>query len=523
MATTTPADETVEPGAEPPPSPPPARSRSVRRRRALLGVALAAGLVAVGGVGAAALVRSPADRAARTAPPPNSLLTAPVVSQVLTPSIAARAVVYPPSQYNVVPAAASPEVTALFVSELGVKPGDTVTAGKLLAEVSGQPLFALPGPVPAYRDLRPGSTGPDVAELQSALAGLGHGRGDDDEGSYGPGTAAAVSAFYRALGYPVPATGATTQQAVDTAQKAVDSDRQTLENLTAQKKAATTAPRNPPPAQPSQPSQQAQPAQPAQQQPTGDLDHQLASARKQLATDQAALAKAEAANGPMVPAAHVLFLPALPATVTAVNGAVGSPVSGPLLSLTSGGLAVTGQLTPAQAAGVVPGMAVELLEEVTGTTVHGTVSEVGAPTTAPPAGKVITLGGAGDAPAGAAPGGSPAQPAAGRPAGSTDNQPGGQSYAPVTITPDTPLPAAMNGRNLRLTVLKAKAGAPVTAVPVAAISTDAAGRTSVTRVDPAGNRTTVPVATGVTADGLVAVTPAEGARLRPGEQVVVGK
>ncbi|MFJ9946449.1 peptidoglycan-binding protein [Kitasatospora sp. NPDC091207] len=471
-------------------------------------MALGAGLVAVGGVGAATLVKSPAERAAQTAPPPNSLLTAPVVSQVLTPSIAARAVVYPPAQYNVVPAAASTEVTGLFVSQLGVKQGDTVAAGKLLAEVSGQPLFALPGPVPAYRDLKPGSTGPDVAELQSALAGLGHGSGDDDKGAYGPGTAAAVSDFYRGLGYPVPTTGATTQQAVDAAQKAVDAARQTVDNLTAQKKAGPTAPPPTPPPTP-------QPQQP----PAGDLDQQLVNARKQLAADQAALGKARAVNGPMVPAAHVLFLPALPATVTAVNGAVGSPVSGTLLSLTSGGLAVTGQLTPAQAAGVKPGMAVELLAEDTDTTVPGTVAEVGAATTVAPAGKVITLGGS------AAPGGGSGatQPgAAGPAAGAPNNQPGGQSYVPVTITPDTSLPAAMNGKNVRLTVLKAKAGAPVTAVPVAAISTDAAGRTSVTTVDAAGNRTTVPVTTGVTADGLVAATPAEGARLRPGDQVVVG-
>ncbi|MBO1418530.1 peptidoglycan-binding protein, partial [Streptomyces sp. FH025] len=170
-------------------------------------------------------MKSPAERAAQTAPPPNSLLTAPVVSQVLTRSLAARALVYPPAQYNVVPASASAEVTALFVSKLGVKSGDTVEAGQLLAEVSGQPLFALPGAVPAYRDLKPGSTGPDVSELQAALAGLGYSTGDDETGSYGAGTASAVTAFYRKLGYPAPTTGAATQQAVDAAQKAVDTDR----------------------------------------------------------------------------------------------------------------------------------------------------------------------------------------------------------------------------------------------------------------------------------------------------------
>ncbi|MFJ7273551.1 peptidoglycan-binding protein [Kitasatospora sp. NPDC098663] len=493
---------------QPLPSPPPARSRAARRRRVLLGVALAAALVAVGGVGAATLVKSPAERAAQTAPPPNSLITVPVVSQVLTPSITARAVVYPPAQYNVVPVAASAEVTQLFVSKLAVKQGDAVAAGKLLAEVSGKPLFALPGAVPAFRDLKPGSTGPDVAELQDALAGLGHGIDRDDKGTYGSGTAAAVSAFYGGLGYPVPTTGATTQQAVDTAQKAVDTDKQTVDGLAERKKAGSA-----------QPPTATTPPQAQQLPPSGDLDQQLVNAKKQLATDQAALARARAANGPMVPAAHVLFLPALPATVTAVNGAVGSPVSGTLLSLTSGGLAATGQLTPSQAAGVQPGMAVELLAEDTNITVPGTVADVGAPTSTPPAGRVIALGGAagggkGGPDGGGAPNGQPGQP---------NGQPGGQSYVPVTITPNTPLPAAMSGKNVRLTVLKAKAGAPVTAVPIAAVSTNAAGRTSVTTVDAAGNRTTVPVTTGVTADGLVAVTPAQGANLKAGDQVVVGK
>ncbi|MER7751540.1 peptidoglycan-binding domain-containing protein [Kitasatospora sp. NPDC097643] len=512
LTTTGTTDETA---VEPPPAA--TRSRAARRRRALAGVALAAALVAVGGVGAATLVKSPAERAAQAAPPPNSLITAPVVSQVLTKSVAARAVVYPPAQYNVVPAPAAADITQLFVSKLGVKPGDAVTAGQLLAEVSGQPLFALPGPVPAYRDIKPGGTGPDVAELQDALGGLGLAVGEDDKGVFGPGTAQAVTAFYRRLGYPVPTTGAATQQAVDAAQKAVDTDRQSLDGLLAQQKSGATRPTAPAPT--TAPTTAPTEAPPPAAGPGPDLDQQISAARKQLAADQAALAKARAVNGPMVPAAHAVFLPTLPATVTAVNGAVGSPATGPLLSLTSGGLSVTGQLTPGQAAGVKPGMAVEILAEDTGTTVTGTVAEVGAPTTAPPAGKVITLGGPAAAGGGASAPGQPGAPAAGAPNG----QAGGPGYVPVAITPSTPLPAALNGRNVRLTVLKDKAGAPVTAVPVAAISTNAAGLTSVTKVDATGTRTTVPVTTGVSADGLVAVAPAAGAELHPGDQVVVGK
>ncbi|MFD9128224.1 peptidoglycan-binding protein, partial [Kitasatospora sp. NPDC059571] len=203
----------------------------------------------------------------------------------------------------------------------------------------------------------------------------------------------------------------------------------------------------------------------------------------------------------------------LPAAVTAVNAGVGAPVAGPLLSLTSGPLAVTGQLTAAQAAGIKPGMAVEILAETSGTTARGVVGEVGAPTTAPPAGQVVAIGGA-----------APAVPAAG--AGGGEQGQGGQpvpAYVPLRIEPTGPLPPALGGQNVRITVLRSSTATPVLSVPAAAVYTEASGRTAVTRVDPAGRRITVPVTTGTDADGYVAVTPVQSAALQPGDQVVVGR
>ncbi|GAA1141252.1 hypothetical protein GCM10009664_07370 [Kitasatospora gansuensis] len=449
-----------------------------RRRRVLVAVATGAAVVSLGGMAAATLVKSPAERAAQTAPPPRSLLTAAVVSRVLNPAVTARAAVHPVTRYDVVPVPASPDVTQLYLSGLYVKPGDSVGSGQLLAEVSGQPLYLLKGPVPAYRDLKPGSSGPDVVELQEALAELGHQAGSDQKGFFGPGTKRAVTAFYRAIDHPVPVTGAATEQAVDAGQKAVDAAQQAVDTLTAQRQNDRYAP---------------------------GIDQQLSAARRQLATEKAALAKAVAANGPMVPAAHVVFLPALPASVTAVTSSVGMPVSGALLSLSSGGLTVTGQLTPAQAATVVPGMTVEILAEETGTRFTGTVAELGALSTTPPAGRVVTIGGT--------------APAAAPPVPTADALP----YVPVTVTPAADPPGALSGRNVRITIRKQDSGRPVTAVPVAAISTDAAGKTTVTTVNADGDRTTVAVTTGVTAEGMVAVVPADGSELRAGDQVVVGR
>ncbi|WP_199881570.1 peptidoglycan-binding domain-containing protein [Streptomyces sp. CB03911] len=489
-------------------------SRTARRRRILLAVAAAAALVSVGGLAASSLIKSPAERAARTAPPPATVLTAAATMQVLNPSVVLRGTVYPPTQYDVTPVSASAEITRLYVSGLEVKAGDQVVAGRLLAEVSGQPLFALAGAVPAYRDLKPGSTGPDIAQLQDALAALGLPAHGDDRGAFGAGTARAVTDFYARLGHPVPTTGALTQQAVDTARKAADTAQQSVDTLAAGKKAASGATADP----------SAAPAGTGAGATGPGLDQQLATAKKELTAARAALAKAESLNGPMVPAAHVVFLPAFPATVTAVNGSVGSPVSGPLLSLTSGGLSLTGQLTQAQAVAVRPGMPVEVLSEAGNTTVTGTVGGLGAPTTVAPAGKVIPIGGAGGGAGdpGTAAGGAAAGQGVGGGGGKAGGA-GGALYVPLTVTPNAPLPAGLNGQNVRITVLKGTSDVPVLTVPVAAVFTTSAGRTSVTRVDATGLRSTLAVTLGATDKGFVGVTPADGGELKAGDLVVVGQ
>ncbi|MCU7823721.1 peptidoglycan-binding protein [Kitasatospora sp. DSM 101779] len=488
------------------------RSRLVRRRRALLAVAASAALVACGGLGAAGLVKSPAERAADTAPPPGSVLTAEAAMKVLTRSTVTRGQVYPPTRYDVTPAPSSPEITQLYVSALSVKAGDAVANGQLLAEVSGRPLFVLKGAVPAYRDLKPGASGSDVAQLQAALAELGHLRGGDAEGEYGPGTARAVTDFYRQIGHPAPTAGAAAAQAVDAAKRAVDADQRTVDELKSRQSA---------PAAPPSDGASAAPSDQAGQSVLPDLAAQLDEAERKLSDDRAALARAEEADGPVVPAGEAVFLPVLPAAVTAVNAAVGGPVAGPLLSLTSGDLVVTGQLTPGQAPGIAPGMAVEILAENTGTVVRGKVAELGPRTTAAPAGRVIAIGGAAAASGsgsatGSASGGAAAAPAA--PAA-----PPAAAYVPLRITPDEPLPAALSGQNVRITVQRSATAQPVLCVPVAAVYTDATGRTAVTRIGSTGRKVTVPVTTGVNADGYVSVIPVQAAQLQPGDQVVVGR
>jgi Putative peptidoglycan binding domain. len=171
-------------------------------------------------------VKSPQQIAADTAAPPPTVTTAKVVSQILTSSVQMRGVVYPGTQYDVYPSA--PETgasgtgtgspaggsatgggssAAVYISRLDVAAGQTISNGEKLAEIDGEPLFALAGRVPAWRDITPGESGPDVAELQKALASLGYYTGGDTPGFFGTPTQDAVSLYYEHLGYTAPATG----------------------------------------------------------------------------------------------------------------------------------------------------------------------------------------------------------------------------------------------------------------------------------------------------------------------------
>ncbi len=185
-----------------------------RRKRITLAVGALAVLLALGGLIASATIKSPAQLAAATKPPAPTLLTAPVRRTVVSQTVLAQGVVGEPSEitglpgFNAGAVAGSGEDEQAIVTRIFIRPGGPVDAGVPILEVAGRPLFALPGTVPAYRNLSPGESGADVAQLQAGLEYLGFSVGADTAGTFGRGTAAAVSAFYHLIGYPVPqATG----------------------------------------------------------------------------------------------------------------------------------------------------------------------------------------------------------------------------------------------------------------------------------------------------------------------------
>jgi hypothetical protein len=421
--------------------PAPGGSRLARRRRVLLGVGIGAALLAVGGLIGASFVKSPQQLAADTAAPPPTVTTAAVVSQVLTSSVQMRGVIYPSVQYDVyvsapssssspgaagasaaASSAAGASTGAVYVSKLEVAAGDTIRNGEQLAELDGQPLFVLAGPVPAWRDLVPGESGPDVTELQNALASLGYYGGGDTPGYFGAATEDAVAAYYEHLGYTAPSSGG-------------------------------------------------------------------------------------------VPAADVVFLPSLPASVVAVNGAAGQQPGQPFLELAArGALALTGELPPAYAGQVKPGLKVSIYDEVTGVHATGTVANLGTATITVPTGTVVDVG------SGAA---SATSASSSSSSSSSSSGSGTTTFIPLSVAPSAPPGAARDGENVLVTVQTGQTEGPVLTVPVAAIVTSASGTSYVTVAGGRGTQTDMPVTPGISENGYVQVTPAHPGALSAGEQVVV--
>ncbi|MEV4599893.1 hypothetical protein AB0K15_21150 [Amycolatopsis sp. NPDC049253] len=168
----------------------------------LMGVALAAG---AGGWVVGSRITSPADAAAAHQPPPASLITVAVRKQKLTSTVTAQGTIAytgatPLTLTGSVGAPAGDAATA--ATQLVTKApeaGATVGSGARLLEVSGRPVFLLPGAVPMYRTLSDGMTGDDVEQLQAALTalGFGHPRG----GKFDAATQIQVKRWYERAGY----------------------------------------------------------------------------------------------------------------------------------------------------------------------------------------------------------------------------------------------------------------------------------------------------------------------------------
>jgi peptidoglycan hydrolase-like protein with peptidoglycan-binding domain len=176
------------------------RVRAGRRTIGLgLGVVVA---LALGAWMAGREIRSSAQVAAETAPPVPSAITAPVERRVLSSEVIVRGTVRYGSPQPVVLASSEAKQSSgdADIVTTRPRPGTRVDEGAAVMSVSGRPVFVLRGAQPSHRDLGPGTRGPDVAQLETALDRMGFAPGPVD-GRYDGQTGAAVAAWYESVGW----------------------------------------------------------------------------------------------------------------------------------------------------------------------------------------------------------------------------------------------------------------------------------------------------------------------------------
>jgi peptidoglycan hydrolase-like protein with peptidoglycan-binding domain len=210
-------------------------SRTIRRQRVVMLIAIGCAVLSTAGLVSARFVKSPLQVRVEASAPEPSVITAKVTRQVLSTTLVFRGAVGTASRLEVTPSLPQAAgANAAIVTAVRVHAGETIKAGGVLLEVAGRPLIALPGAVPTYRDLKPGDSGADVRQLQRALRSLGYFRATAD-GTFGTATKDAVSRLYRAIGYEVPTTGgpqgARDRQAIQAAADAVAGARRAVDDM----------------------------------------------------------------------------------------------------------------------------------------------------------------------------------------------------------------------------------------------------------------------------------------------------
>jgi len=397
----------------------------LRTRRFFL-AGLAVGIIAMSATGLAmvSLITSPGQVAAESAAPPRSVITAVARWEVLRDAIAMSGVV---RAARTVTVTASAPYSTVTVTRMPVKAGDRVWPGRVIAEIDGRPVVLLRGRLPAYRDLHEGDSGPDVAQLQSDLEGLGY-ADYDPRGYFGPSTSLALLLFYRHLGYQAPAY---------------------------------------------------HPARAGRGRPGTGAGQQAGQRTGRLRAAVPGLPDV------YLPRSEVTYIPARSALVVTVDARVGTAVGGgPVLSLATGHPYVTGTLSAHQASLVRRGDLAQLASASPALIAAGTVTRIGT------------------------------MPAVGGP------PPGGY---PVRVRSRRPLPQRLVGARIRLTLWTPVTAGPVLTVPLTTVFGARRGAPGYVIVTGrGGRRERVPVFTGPSAGGLIAVQPVRTGALRPGDRLLVG-
>lgn len=295
-------------------------------------------------------IQSPAEAAARTAPPTPSPILVPVEERVLTSDVVTRGTARFGLPQSLALATSALKSTTGVITTLPVR-GEQFEEGAVLLTVSGRPVFVLQGDIPVYRDLFPGLAGEDVRQLEAALERLGFDPGQVD-GVFDEQTTAAVADWYSSSGY-APFTATSEQLA----------ELRTLESelaLALQEKIA---------AQNTITQVSANDTQNAGQREVEWLTFLVDRLTQEV---EAARRRAESP----LPMDEIVFVPAFPVRVEEFGVKIGDAASGPILRVTNNQLAIDSSLPLAEAPLVKPGMAVAIDEPALGLQATGVVSRV---------------------------------------------------------------------------------------------------------------------------------------------------
>jgi peptidoglycan hydrolase-like protein with peptidoglycan-binding domain len=177
-------------------------------------VIVVAAVIAVAAAGwlAARQIRSPAQIASDAAPPTASQITVPVERRTLSAKVIVRGTVRFGGRQTVELGTSAVEQTSSDIVTEPARLHANLDAGDVALSVDGRPVFVLPGVVAMHRDLHRGSRGPDVRQLEQALADLRQSPGPVD-GVFDAATQGAVARFYVARTFePAGATDAQVDQ-----------------------------------------------------------------------------------------------------------------------------------------------------------------------------------------------------------------------------------------------------------------------------------------------------------------------
>ena len=174
-------------------------------------------------------IRSPAEIAADTAAPEPSLITVPVEQRELASRVVVRGTVVSSGSTSI--GVSGSTSGAALITRLPLETGDPLAEGDVALEVAGRPVIVLQGELPEFRSLAPGMAGPDVRQLEAALARMNLDPGPVDD-LYTTATGAAVAALYAEAGYRANEPSRDELALIDSAQERVDEAQRALNEAT---------------------------------------------------------------------------------------------------------------------------------------------------------------------------------------------------------------------------------------------------------------------------------------------------